>query len=307
MEMHSIRYFVALSETLNFSHAARKCRVTQPSMTRAIKKLEEELGGELFSRERSKAHLTELGRAMLPLLKQCHDSAVKARDLAVKHRRGEYTELKLVISQTITMELIADQLSQLNRALPELELEYVRGGADDIVEFLKQGEAELAIAGSLDEDWDRLDSWSLFEEDFVLAISECHPYVTDEFIELSQLRDIAIMTRPYCENYSDFLDLLKEKGIVLQRTQQISQDSDAIPLVKAGLGACVIPRSLGKGFGFRMIDIKETPLKRRVSLYSVAGRKRTAAAAALAGLLHAKDWSNAASGASLVLQKPATF
>ncbi len=294
MEMHCVRYFLAVADTLNFTRAAERCRVRQPSLTRAIKKLEEELGGELFYRERTHTHLTELGRSMLPLLKQCYASALDAEALAVKHRRGEYTALRLAISHTIAMDLLADHLKELNRVLPKVEIEYFRGTAVDIIEFLKHGEAELAIAGPLGEDWDRLDSWSLFDEEFVLAVSECHPYATQESIELSQLCDIPIMIRPYCESYSDFVDLFDAMGITLQQVQLIRQDGDLLPLIKVGLGASLIPRSVGTGYGFRMIAIKDAGLKRNVCLYSVAGRKRTVAAAALTGLLCSENWEEMA-------------
>ena len=59
MEMHQIRYFLAVCEELNFTRAAETCHVAQPSLTRAIKLLEEELGGPLFHRERARTHLTE--------------------------------------------------------------------------------------------------------------------------------------------------------------------------------------------------------------------------------------------------------
>ena len=61
MEMHQVRYFLATVSELNFTKAAERCNVTQPSLTRAIKQLEEELGGDLFRRERPQAQLTELG------------------------------------------------------------------------------------------------------------------------------------------------------------------------------------------------------------------------------------------------------
>jgi DNA-binding transcriptional LysR family regulator len=66
MEMHQVRYFLALSNTLNFTRAAEECNVTQPALTRSIKQLEEELGGDLIRRERNHSHLTKLGRRMLP-------------------------------------------------------------------------------------------------------------------------------------------------------------------------------------------------------------------------------------------------
>ena len=68
MEMHQVRYFLAAVDELNFTKAAEKCNVSQPSLTRAIKQLEAELGGDLFRRERPHAQLTELGERMLPLL-----------------------------------------------------------------------------------------------------------------------------------------------------------------------------------------------------------------------------------------------
>ena len=70
MDLVQIRYFLALAETLNFTRAAERCNVTQPALTRSIQRLEDELGGPLLLRERNLTQLTELGRAMLPLLEQ---------------------------------------------------------------------------------------------------------------------------------------------------------------------------------------------------------------------------------------------
>lgn len=70
MEMHQIRYFLAVCEELNFTRAAERCNVAQPSLTRAIKLLEEELGGQLFHRERANTHLSELGRLVKPHLEE---------------------------------------------------------------------------------------------------------------------------------------------------------------------------------------------------------------------------------------------
>ena len=70
MEMQQIRYFLALCEERNFTRAAERCNVAQPSLTRAIKMLDEELGGPLFHRERAATHLSELGRLVTPHLEQ---------------------------------------------------------------------------------------------------------------------------------------------------------------------------------------------------------------------------------------------
>src|SRR5213079_3636639 len=98
MEMHQVRYFLAVTRTLNFTRAADECNVTQPSLTRAIRQLEAELGGDLFRRERPHAQLTELGERMLPLLKQCYDSALGARALASSLKTGEVGALRVALS-----------------------------------------------------------------------------------------------------------------------------------------------------------------------------------------------------------------
>jgi DNA-binding transcriptional LysR family regulator len=66
MEMHQVRYFLAVCESLNFTRAAEHCGASQPSLTRAVQKLEDELGGPLIRRERHLTHLTDLGRLIPP-------------------------------------------------------------------------------------------------------------------------------------------------------------------------------------------------------------------------------------------------
>ena len=91
MQMHQIRYFVAVADERHFTRAARRCGVSQPSLTRALKKLEEELGGSLFKRERRKMYLSELGQKMLPHFKQIDAHASKA-----KREAADFSKLRRV-------------------------------------------------------------------------------------------------------------------------------------------------------------------------------------------------------------------
>src|SRR6516164_5340717 len=110
MEMHQVRYFLAVARTLNFTRAADECNVTQPSLTRAIKQLEAEFGGDLFRRERP-AGLTELGQRMLPLLKQCYEAALGARSLASSFKSGEIGALRIALTHSIDLTLLIPALS----------------------------------------------------------------------------------------------------------------------------------------------------------------------------------------------------
>jgi DNA-binding transcriptional LysR family regulator len=80
--MHLVRYFLALCETLNFSRAAGTCNVSQPDLTRAVRKLEEEPGGLLLRREHLLTHLTDFGRLVRPHLEQMMAEAEAAKSTA---------------------------------------------------------------------------------------------------------------------------------------------------------------------------------------------------------------------------------
>jgi DNA-binding transcriptional LysR family regulator len=79
MQMHQVQYFLALCEERNFTRAAKSCGVSQPSLTNAIKRLEQTLGGSLFHRDCRNIELTELGRVVKPYLKQLNQSAYEAK------------------------------------------------------------------------------------------------------------------------------------------------------------------------------------------------------------------------------------
>src|SRR5258708_39547801 len=87
MEMHQIRYFLAVSEYLNFRRAAEESHVSAPALTRAIQKLEEEIGGKLFRRERNLTHLTDLGTLIRPHLKRVLFEAAGAKVTAAQFLR----------------------------------------------------------------------------------------------------------------------------------------------------------------------------------------------------------------------------
>src|SRR3954465_6016449 len=180
MEMHQVRYFLSLCEELNFTRAAESCNVAQPSLTRAIKQLEEELGGELFRRERNLSHLTELGQRMLPMLQQCYDSALTAKSLAQSMKSGAVAPLSIALSVTVNIMLLISFLSELMRVFPGLQLRFFRGTNEEVAELLKKGDADVAIAGPMEAAWESLDSWALFSEPYRLVVGSSHRLAADE-------------------------------------------------------------------------------------------------------------------------------
>ena len=244
MEMHQVRYFLAVARTLNFTRAAEECHVAQPSLTRAIRQLEGELGGDLFRRERPHAQLTELGQRMLPLLKQCYDSAMSARSLASAIKKGEVGSLRLALSTTIDPSLVTPHVVELGKLFKGLELKLLRGTASEVLEHLKQGDVELGLAARIGEEWERLDSWPLFTEDFQLFVN-AHARLrhTGRAVALDDLRQERLMVRTYCETTPELLELLRMREFDVTRFHEVSADGDLIALLEAGLGVALVPRS----------------------------------------------------------------
>jgi LysR family transcriptional regulator, hydrogen peroxide-inducible genes activator len=87
MQMHHVRYFLALCDLLNFTRAAKRCNVSQPSLTNGIKDLETQLGGQLF--HRNPVRLTELGELLTPYMERIHRDSEDAREAAKTHVKSK--------------------------------------------------------------------------------------------------------------------------------------------------------------------------------------------------------------------------
>ena len=291
MEMHQVRYFLAAATELNFTKAADKCNVSQPALTRAIKLLEGEFGGDLFRRERPQAQLTELGERMYPLLKQCYESALGARSLASTIKSGELGSLKLALTRTIDPNLSTSHLLELNRVFKRLEVKLLRGTAGEVLQFLKNGEADLAIGSDMPEEWDRIDRWLLFTESFDLILSCKHPLAGSPSVDPEDIVQEPLVRCGYCEHSEKAAAVLAARNLNVLHGHEVASPRDLIALVEAGFGFAVVPRGEPIPRTIARMAMNGMELRRSVYLYGVAGRERTAVTSALLKLLRATDWS----------------
>ncbi len=296
MEMHQIRYFLAVARTLNFTQAADECNVSQPSLSRAVIKLEEELGGDLFRRERSLTHLTELGRMMQPLLQQTYDAAASAKTLATSYRKGGVAPLRLALSTTVDMRLLIRPLSGLMEALPGVELKFFRGTAPQVAEQVKGGEFELGLAGLLDEDWDRFKTWVLFTSPLHLVVHKTHKLAASGAVTLRDVMQERLLGRPYCEMHPRFGELLAKSDIREVPGDMLAADQDVLELIKSNLGVSIMPATTQLDERLRSIPIADFQLECPTLLYTVIGRQHSAAASALIQLLRAANWKEILAG-----------
>ncbi|MGH6813169.1 MAG: LysR family transcriptional regulator [Methylocella sp.] len=290
MEMHQVRYFLAAARLLNFTRAAEECNVAQPSLTRAIKQLEEEFGHELFRRERNLSHLTEFGRRMTPFLQQCYASAVAAKTLASSLKKGAVTPLSLAISRSFSLSLIISHLTELSRAFDGLELSILRGAHDDIAGILKKGEADIALAGPLSELWDRLESWPLFTHRVHVVVSKTHRFAGRDAIEPKDFANERLIVKSHCDMTEEFTNFLNSQQVHPKVSHKLDSEQDYLILLEANLGVGVMPESAVRSSRLACVPVSGLDLSRTVCLYAVSGRQRSAAASTFIKLLRSSDW-----------------
>jgi DNA-binding transcriptional LysR family regulator len=291
MEMHQIRYFLAVARTLNFTRAAEECHVSQPSLTRAIKLLEAELGGDLFRRERNLSHLTELGVRMQPLIQQCYDSALSAKSLATSIKSGSVAPMKLGLSRSFAIEPLIPLLSELIRAFKGIELNFLRGTASELSEALKKGDIELGIAGPLGEIWERLEAWPLFTTGFDVVVHEDNSLAERNTVSMEHLKGEKLLSRTYCEVLVPTQALLRDHGILSSINHHVASDHDLLVLLQANVGVAIVPERFPAERPLKHVHVDGLDLKCPISVYGVAGRQRSAVAGTLLKLLRANDWS----------------
>ena len=90
-------------------------------------------------------------------------------------KSGDVGALRIALTHSIDLSLLIPHLDQIKRQFNRLEFRFLRGTSREVGEYLKKGEAELGIAAEIGEDWDRLDTWPLFTENFDLVVNKRHP------------------------------------------------------------------------------------------------------------------------------------
>src|ERR1700754_3409153 len=123
LQLYQVRYFLALARTLNFTRAAEQCNVTQPALTKAVQKLEQELGGTLIHRERQLTQVTELGKMILPTLEQIFAAAEAVRLQAQGYQKKTIAPLKIGLVPSVSATLIMELLLELARVIPDLRVD----------------------------------------------------------------------------------------------------------------------------------------------------------------------------------------
>jgi LysR family transcriptional regulator, hydrogen peroxide-inducible genes activator len=290
MELHEIRYFLAVADALNFTRAAEACHVSQPALSRAIQKIEEELGGLLFSRERGNTHLTELGRLMRPHLEEVVARTVAARETASRFLRLESAHLRLGAMCTIGPTRFVGFLNRFRADHPGIELTLTESVPSRLSEALLRGDLDVAVMaqpGGFDE---RLRAEPLYSERFVVACPVGHSFARRDAVAMQDMDGQVYLQRINCE----FRDVLREHceahGARIVRSYRSEREDWIQTMVAAGMGVCFVPEYSATHPGLVLRPVAEPEVTREVCLATVAGRRWSPAVSSFVQAVRRYRW-----------------
>jgi DNA-binding transcriptional LysR family regulator len=295
MEMHQIRYFLAVCETLNFTRAAETCNVSQPSLTRAIKGLEDELGGPLFRRERNNTHLTGLGEMMRPHLTQVLIETDAAKERAKSFARLDDVELKLGMMCTIGPRRFVPFLQSFRERHPKVRLLVQDGSNVQLQERLAQGEIDVAVYGQPEEMDERFHASRLYDERFVIGVGPGHPFDKQNAVRCRDLHDQAYLNRTQCEYFGHAGKVFRANGAKTRIVFRSDRDDWVQSMALAGLGFTFIPEFAVTVPGLRVRPLIEPEIVRTIQVVTVRGRPHVPVVAAFVREILAFPWASVTS------------
>jgi DNA-binding transcriptional LysR family regulator len=290
MEMNQIRYFLKAGETLNFTRAAEQCGVSVPSLSRGIRQLEEELGGQLFRRERHLTHLTDLGRLMLEHFSIMSHAADSAKRDARDYVALAGSRLKLGVFASIGADVLTGYLRTLRKQAPELELHVWEANCEELEAALLGGEIDIALTSSRDLD-ERIRMMPLFREAFYISFAPGHRFSQMNAVPMRELDGEDYVQRLHCEFPSNLARLGVPTPYRAVNVRYVGEREDWIQsMVRAGLGCAVMPENLLLLPGLEMRPLVDPEVFRQISLATVAGRPHSAPVAAAIAAAQRYSW-----------------
>ncbi len=295
MEMNQIRCFLAVSKELHFTRAAVACKVSQPALTKAIHKLEEELGGALFLRERSSTRLTDLGRLMLPLLDSAWAAARDAKHQAEAFGRRATSPLRIGIEVSISAALLSPALNALSRHFADVDLSLSEDGQSDLCAAMLAGEIDVAVLVETATMNARLHRWPLFGERYVVAFPDHHRFARQAAVDLRDLQSecLLLMRHRDCPARHRLQDLFRRGDIRPRREHLVANQEQMMELMLGSFGVGFTGERMPLAASITTRPLQPDPGPRQIMLAVAAGRPLGPTPGLFVKQMRARAWAPA--------------
>lgn len=285
MEIHQLRYFLAVARTCNFSRAAEQCHVSQPSLSQQIMKLEDELGERLFERTKRDVALTPAGTRLRAHAEKVLDELEQARESVRESGAAVRGRVALGALPTVAPYYLPERLRTFAREFPGVEVEVHEDTTAQLARAVLAKEIDLALV-SLPVEQRGLTAVALFEEPLLAALPAAHALARKRRLALADLEGEAfiLMQEGHCLA-GQALAFCRMEGFAPRVSFRSAQIDTVRAFVAAGWGVSVVPKMACPtvaGEGKETVCYRALgAMRRTVGLISNEQRSPSRAAAAL--------------------------
>jgi len=271
MELNQVGYFIHLADTLNFTSAARLSGVSQPSLTRAIRRLEDELGGTLIHRDGKNSRLTGLGQDVEAEFRHMLAAMKSVRDHSENWAMGKHRVLDVAVAPTIGPKGLTAFLKSALTEAPSIEIRLHSLQANEDTSEVLSGKYHACILPRETRLERKLEVHTLFRERFVLGCSENHPLTATEIVRGADLLAFPFVDRLTCEFRDQILDHFAPTGVFIQPRFRSDREDWVQRVVADSNAICILPERLASAHGLVTRLIDGFDLEREVVIATVSG------------------------------------
>ena len=244
MTLTELRYVVALAQERHFGRAAQKCFVTQPTLSLALAKLEDELGVKLFERNKSEVLVTARGREVVEQARRVLDEVGKIQAIAKGGRDQLAGALRLGVIPTIGPYLLPDLVPILRKRAPSMPLSIEENLTGSLAPMLRDGELDVVII-ALPFSVPGVKTRVVYEEPFSVVVPEGHRWTARKSVKPGELSDenLLVLNNGHCFRDQVLEACPGQSNTALPEGRAGSSLETIRNMVASGLGVSVLPTS----------------------------------------------------------------
>ena len=228
MDTRTLRYFVTVYEELSLSAAAKRCCISQPSISAAVQQLEAELERQLFIRHSRGVSPTNSGKLLYPYALKVLNDIQTIKDFFQKKTIS--LPFKIGLMPFLSGERIGKFIKELLNSIEGLDL--------TIVDWNEAADARIISSTMVAKD-ERFHK--LWQDEYVLALPENHPLAGKKNIKLKQIDGLPFISRTFCDAVESWNLAVQKQGIKINTKAVVSNEEYALDMVAAGLGISLVP------------------------------------------------------------------
>jgi DNA-binding transcriptional LysR family regulator len=279
--VHQLRYFLAVAEDGQFTRAAERLQVAQPSVSAQIRRLEKLLGTPLFHRGPGPVTLTDAGATLLPIARRVVADLASIEDEISGLEKLLSGHVAVGATPSLSATLLPTVLGRFHRLHPGVAIRVSEQGSPQLVDELLAGTLDLALAIAPVQ-LRGLVSVALAEEELVVVTTPDHPLVRRRPVTVPELAEHPmVMFRPGYDLRTSTLAMFAEHGVEPAVAVEGGEMGSVLALVAAGLGAAVVPGIVATGDTRLRVSRFRTPPTRTIALVRGDDRVPSRAADAL--------------------------